>query len=73
MLFNELEINVVYSINVTSKGIPPGRDKSGQVIEPGEGVEFTIVDINIDQIKEQVREHAEENIYSMLEELDREY
>jgi len=68
MLYNEVEITVGYSVNITSTGIPPGKDKHGQVIEPGEGIEFTVIGINVDEIKKQVREHAEENIESMIEE-----
>ena len=47
MLHNEFDITVSYSVNVTSTGIPPGKDKSGQVIEPAEGISYEIESFRI--------------------------
>jgi hypothetical protein len=51
MLHNEFDITVSYSIDVTSMGIPPGKDKSGQVIEPAEGIQYTIESIEINGVE----------------------
>ena len=47
MLYNEFDITVSYSVKVTSTGVPPGKDKSGQVIEPAEGIDYEIESFRI--------------------------
>ena len=85
MLHNEFDITVSYSVHVKSTGIPEGKDKSGQVIDPSEGIDYEVChfriagnDFHIRQhnlpldcyleLMNQIKEHARENIVSMIEE-----
>ena len=46
-LYNEFETTISYKVVVNGMGIAAGKDKTGQVIDPQEGVNYDITEICI--------------------------